>query len=51
MSVVYGPEGMLLGPTLLTLRTVFEVKVWKPTCQCRRVDDVHTIVTLAACTG
>lgn len=31
----------------LTLTDCFEVEGLEATCQCRRVDDVHAIVTLA----
>lgn len=48
MGVVYGPEdGVLGGPTLLTLMDCFEVEGLEATCQCRRVNDVHAIVALA----
>lgn len=48
MSVVYGPEDKILRePMLLTLTDCFEVEGLEATCQCRRVNDVHAIVTLA----
>lgn len=48
MSVVFGPEDVMLGgPTPLTLTDCFEVEGLEATCQCRRVDDIHAIVTLA----
>lgn len=48
MSVVCGPEDEVLGgPTPLTLTDCFEVEGLEATCQCRRVNDVHAIVTLA----
>lgn len=45
---LYGPEDEVLGgPTPLTLTDRFEVEGLEATCQCRRVNDVHAIVTLA----
>lgn len=48
MSTVFGPEDMVLGgPTPLTLTDCFEVEGLEATCQCRRVNDIHAVVTLA----
>ena len=48
MNVVYGPgDAVLGGPMPLTLTDCFEVEGLEATCQCRRVDDVHAVVTLA----